>query len=90
MLMKLADDGTHAVGSFHIVLDLSDSANADPTNGSESGGGGPPGGEWKSLPVAAVRILQAGVGIHRPGGNGNPPPGGGGNPPGGGPQSVTD
>src|SRR5262249_18916200 len=44
MLLKLADDGTRAVGSFHIVLDLSDSANADPTNGAEGGGTGGPGG----------------------------------------------
>jgi hypothetical protein len=47
MLLKLADDGSRAIGSFHIVLDLSDTSNEDPTNGSEGGGtppGGPPGG----------------------------------------------
>jgi protocatechuate 3,4-dioxygenase beta subunit len=70
MLLKLADDGTHVVGSFHIVLDLSDSANADPTNGSETGGGfggGGPGGSGGPPP-----------------GSGGPPPGSGGPPPGSG------
>lgn len=58
LLLKLAQNGTKATGSFHYVIDLSDSANADPTNGVEnttstgtggggtppSGGGTPPGG----------------------------------------------
>jgi protocatechuate 3,4-dioxygenase beta subunit len=74
MLLKLADDGTHAVGSFHIILDLSDSANADPTDGSESGGGAPPGGG--GTPPGGSGAPPAG-----------PPPGGGappaGPPPGG-------
>ena len=54
LLLKLAANGTRAIGSFHIVIDPSDTANADPTNGVENtsgtgtgtgpGGGTPPTG----------------------------------------------
>ena len=65
-LMTLANDGSHIMASMHIVVDLSDTANEDPTGGTEggapSGGGGtPPGG-----------------GGTPPGGGGTPPGGGGG------------
>jgi protocatechuate 3,4-dioxygenase beta subunit len=76
MLLKLADDGTHAVGSFHIVLDLSDTANADPTDGSESGGG--PGGGGGTPPSGGGGPGGGGTPPGGgPGGSGGPPPGGG-------------
>jgi protocatechuate 3,4-dioxygenase beta subunit len=59
MLLKLADDGNHAMGSFHIVLDLSDTANADATSGSEIGGDTGVGG--------------TSPGVGGPGGSGAPP-----------------
>ena len=39
-LLKLANDGSHVMGSMHIVVDLSDTADEDPTGGTEGGGGG--------------------------------------------------
>ncbi len=65
-MLKLSDDGTHVMGSFHIVVDLSDTADEDPTDGSETGGaGGAPGGG-----------TPPGGGGTPPGGGGGPPTGG--------------
>lgn len=41
-LLTLSNGGTYVQGSFHIVLDLQDAANADPTNGAQAGSGGGP------------------------------------------------
>jgi protocatechuate 3,4-dioxygenase beta subunit len=51
LMLTMANDGTFVAGTFHIVVDLSDSANADPTGGSETagGGGGAPPGASKSV-----------------------------------------
>mgnify|MGYP001086013065 CR=1 FL=1 len=51
LLLSLANDGTYGVGAFHIVLDLEDATNEDPTGGSEAGAGGfPPGGAGGTPP----------------------------------------
>jgi len=48
LLLSLSDQGTTATGAFHIVLDLEDATNEDPTGGTEGGsaggGGAPPNG----------------------------------------------
>jgi protocatechuate 3,4-dioxygenase beta subunit len=70
-LLTLANDGSHVMGSLHIVVDLSDTANEDPTGGTEGGGGAPGGG------------APPGGGGPPPGGGGTPPTGGGPPPTGG-------
>ncbi len=65
-MMKLSNDGSYVMASFHIILDLLDTANADPTGGTENGGGGGGGG------------APPGGGTPPGGGPGGPPPGGGG------------
>jgi protocatechuate 3,4-dioxygenase beta subunit len=82
-LLKLANDGSHVMASFHIVVDLSDTANEDPTGGTEGGtpggGGTPPGGG--GTPPGGGGTPPGGGGT--PPGGGGTPPGGGGTPPGG-------
>ena len=84
MLLKLANDTTHVVGSFHIIIDLSDTGNADATNGSETGGGMGGGGGGGTPPTGGGGTPPTGGGGGTPptGGPGGPPPTGG---PGGGP-----
>ncbi len=79
-LFKLANDGSHVMGSMHIVVDLSDTANEDPTGGTEGGapsGGGGPGG-----PPGGGGPGGSGGPGGPPGGSGGPggPPGGSGGP----------
>ncbi len=65
LLMKLAQNGTKAVASFHVVMDLSDTTNADPTGGVENtgtGGGTAPTGGGGTPPTGG-------------GGGGTPPSG---------------
>ena len=60
LLMKRADDGPYVPTSFPIVIDLSDSANADPINGVEGnngGGGVPPPGAASAKPAAARKAM---------------------------------
>ncbi len=53
-LLRLAADSTHAVASYHIILDLSATtsctAGGNPPTGTPPGGGGPPGGTPPSGP----------------------------------------
>ncbi|WP_165222529.1 intradiol ring-cleavage dioxygenase [Aquisphaera insulae] len=83
MLLTLFENRVRATGTINIVLDLSDAANEDPTNGAEAGsdgaGGGPGGGGGGGAPPDGGGTPPPGGGTP-PGGGGTPPPGGGGPP----------